>query len=441
MPLQPGTRLGPYEVTAAIGAGGMGEVYRARDTKLNRDVALKIVPESFAGDADRLARFEREAQTLAALNHPNIAQVFGLEDRAIVMELVQGDDLVAQPFDATRRTLSGEPVPLGDTPGELNLEYSAGAPASVARTGALDYLSAAEMRSRLVWLDQAGREVGTVAVPAGPYTEVALSPNGRRAVVAQLAAPEQSLWWVDVERGGLTPLSQAPGWNGGAVWSGDGQQVAFDSDRTGPSDIYARSVAAADDELLYASDVLFKSTTSWSQDGQVIVFSEGSPETDNDLWTLRPDGDRTPELFLRTTANDAFGTLSPDGDWMVYITDQAGGFDAYVQAFPSAGAPHRITTGGTLDWGMWWRADGRQLLIVDSSLQLLLVDIVTSPEFSASTPTVVGQLRFPVLTAALAGGPVSATPDLQRLLAIVPDQADGSRSLTVVSNWQQGMGR
>ena len=134
-------------------------------------------------------------------------------------------------------------------------------------------------------------------------------------------------------------------------------------------------------------------------------------------------------------------TLSPDGDWMAYITDQAGGFDAYVQAFPSAGAPHRITTGGTLDWGMWWRADGRQLLIVDSSLQLLLVDIVTSPEFSASTPTVVGQLRFPVLTAALAGGPVSATPDLQRLLAIVPDQADGSRSLTVVSNWQQGMGR
>ena len=146
--------------------------------------------------------------------------------------------LVAQPFDATRRTLSGEPVTLGDTPGELNLEYAAGTPASVARTGALAYLSAAEMRSRLVWLDQTGREVGTVAVPAGPYTEVALSPNGRQAVVSQMAAPEQSLWWVDVERGGLTPLSQAPGWNGGVVWSGDGQQVAYYSDRTGPYDIY-----------------------------------------------------------------------------------------------------------------------------------------------------------------------------------------------------------
>ena len=75
MPLTSGTRLGPYEIVAAIGAGGMGEVYRARDTKLNRDIALKILPEAFASDRDRLARFTREAQTLASLNHPNIAHI------------------------------------------------------------------------------------------------------------------------------------------------------------------------------------------------------------------------------------------------------------------------------------------------------------------------------------------------------------------------------
>ena len=73
--LTPGTRVGSYEVTAQIGAGGMGEVYRARDTKLDRDVALKVLPDVFAGDADRMARFEREAKTLASLNHPNIAHV------------------------------------------------------------------------------------------------------------------------------------------------------------------------------------------------------------------------------------------------------------------------------------------------------------------------------------------------------------------------------
>ena len=97
MSLSAGTRLGVYEITAQIGAGGMGEVYRARDTRLDRDVALKILPESFASDPDRRMRFEREAKTLASLNHPYIAQLYGIEEssgvRALVMELVEGEDL------------------------------------------------------------------------------------------------------------------------------------------------------------------------------------------------------------------------------------------------------------------------------------------------------------------------------------------------------------
>ena len=96
--LTSGTRIGSYEITARIGAGGMGEVYRARDGKLNRDVAIKLLPADVAADRDRLARFEREAQTLAALNHPNIAQIFGVveEPPALVMEFVDGEDLAAR---------------------------------------------------------------------------------------------------------------------------------------------------------------------------------------------------------------------------------------------------------------------------------------------------------------------------------------------------------
>jgi len=80
MLLEIGACVGPYEIFSALGAGGMGEVYRAHDTKLNRDVALKILPDAFASDPDRLARFTREAQTLAALNHPHIAHIHGLEE-------------------------------------------------------------------------------------------------------------------------------------------------------------------------------------------------------------------------------------------------------------------------------------------------------------------------------------------------------------------------
>src|SRR5262245_19721313 len=97
MALTPGTRLGPYEILSALGAGGMGEVYRATDINLGRQVAIKVLPEAFSQDPERVARFEREAKTLASLNHPNIAIIHGLEKSqgafALVMELVEGEDL------------------------------------------------------------------------------------------------------------------------------------------------------------------------------------------------------------------------------------------------------------------------------------------------------------------------------------------------------------
>src|SRR6186997_486097 len=117
MPLTPGTRLGAYTIGVPLGAGGMGEVYRATDRNLGRDVAIKVLPEAFARDADRLARFEREAKTLASLNHPNIAIIHGLEKgsaeaghhaetRALVMELVEGPTLADR--------IGARPLPLDE---------------------------------------------------------------------------------------------------------------------------------------------------------------------------------------------------------------------------------------------------------------------------------------------------------------------------------------
>jgi len=111
MPLRLGSRLGPYEIQSPLGAGGMGEVYRARDKKLDRDVAIKILPEQFAQDQQRMARFEREAQLLAALNHPHIAHIYGFEDsdgtHALVMELVEGPTLAER--------IANRPLPLDET--------------------------------------------------------------------------------------------------------------------------------------------------------------------------------------------------------------------------------------------------------------------------------------------------------------------------------------
>ncbi len=121
MALSPGTRIGHYDVTSLLGEGGMGQVWQATDTQLNREVALKILPDAFAADPDRLARFKREAQILASLNHPNIAAIYGIEEaegtRALVLELVEGPTLADRirkgpiPLDeALPMTKTGGPI-------------------------------------------------------------------------------------------------------------------------------------------------------------------------------------------------------------------------------------------------------------------------------------------------------------------------------------------
>jgi len=118
MPLRSGSRLGSYEILGLLGAGGMGEVYRAKDMKLGRDIALKILPASFTSDPERVARFHREAQVLASLNHPHIAQIYGLEEandtQFLVLELVDGESLdkrIGEKFPLMRRSVSASRSP------------------------------------------------------------------------------------------------------------------------------------------------------------------------------------------------------------------------------------------------------------------------------------------------------------------------------------------
>jgi eukaryotic-like serine/threonine-protein kinase len=115
MALASGTRLGPYEITAQVGVSGMGEVYRATGTNLKRAVAIKVLPASVAGDAEQLARFQREAEVLASLNHPNIAAIYGLERSggitALVMELVEGPTLADRIAQGTRHKSKGASPP------------------------------------------------------------------------------------------------------------------------------------------------------------------------------------------------------------------------------------------------------------------------------------------------------------------------------------------
>jgi len=172
MTLSAGTRLGPYEITAQIGAGGMGEVYRARDGKLNRDVALKTLPEAFALDEDRLLRFKREAQVLASLNHPNIAAIYGFEDsggiQALVLELVEGPTLA-------ERIAQGPGGPEGPPLRAAELRVP------VVEAGLQTRLSRSRRRCRCAPAVDAGNPVALF--PTRPGATYAATPDGLRFLI------------------------------------------------------------------------------------------------------------------------------------------------------------------------------------------------------------------------------------------------------------------
>lgn len=194
MPLAPGTRLGAYEIVGPLGAGGMGEVYRARDSRLGREVAVKLLPEAFAGDADRLARLEREARTVAGLNHPNIVVLYSVEEergvRFLTMELVEGQslDLVVQSGGLPLNRVLDLAIPLADALAaahEGRVVHRDLKPANVMVT----------REGRVKVLDFGLAKVSSSESPLGATQEVTavppLSPAGKAMGTALYMAPEQ----------------------------------------------------------------------------------------------------------------------------------------------------------------------------------------------------------------------------------------------------------
>ena len=352
--------------------------------------------------------------------------------------------LVAQRFDPRDRTLSGEPAPLGDVPASptSGANYTAAHAASVSADGTLAYLTEPSINTRLVWTDRTGSEVGAVSLPAGRYLQVALSPDERHATVVRLnSRTESSIWLVDLMKGGATPLVQGSGLNDSVVWSPDGTQVVFSSDRDGPQDLFLKNVhSSSPEERLYSSPVLFKGATAWSPDGKSIVHYQLTAETNFDLFVLPLGTGGKNKPLLRTTSAELLGSISPDGRWIAYLSDETGRFEVYVQSFPEGGRKVQVTTYGTAGARSsqpvtWWRRDGKQLVVLNAdSTRILGLDIEPGTDFRISSPKVIATVRPQVIT-------MTWTADLQRALTIVPESGAAAWSLTFVRPWTAAIGR
>jgi len=315
MPLAPGTRLGPYEIMSAIGAGGMGEVYRARDTKLGREVAIKVLPAELAQDPERLARFEREAKLLASLNHPNIAQVYGFESATLpdgsaghflAMELVPGEELAGR--------LKRGAIPVEET---LAIAKQIAEALEEAHEKGIVHR---DLKPANVKLTPDGK------VKVLDDEEPRFSPNGRElAFVRRRGGPYGELRVVDLASGEVRQLTHDDALAQSPAWSPDSLHVYFASGRGGTMNIWKIAASGSDPEQITAGqgdDV----QPHVSSDGRRIVFTtyrENLGFEELDLAAM-PGLPRLRRLTTDPARNQIGPVYSPDGARLAYFSNLKG---------------------------------------------------------------------------------------------------------------------
>jgi Tol biopolymer transport system component len=340
--------------------------------------------------------------------------------------------LMAQPFDARRLALTGEPFPIVDPVLTLPSASATFAMYSASENGVLVYqLGAAAARPRLAWRDWQGQVVATVGEPAA-YADLALSPDGKQAAVSLAETSARDIWIVDLVRGLRTRFTFDPADDVAPVWSPDGRQIVFASRRRGHFDLYVKASSGAGAEELLLADDREKLPTSWSSDGRLLVFSSGPTATGTDIWVLPLTGDRKPYVFLATRFQEGQARLSPDGRFAAYFSTESGRGEVYVAPFPTPSGKWQVsTTGGMLPH---WQPDGQQIVFRDFATgQLTRVAVRTG-----ETSVTLGESAS--LFSAVQGGArnyFEIAPDGKRILvnAAAPPLIGGGRPMNVVVNW------
>ena len=340
--------------------------------------------------------------------------------------LLRQDSLVALPVDTVQLQPRGEPVVIANGVGGFTVS---GSDSLVYRAGA---------GRRLTWYDRQGTSTST-AWSLAPYMELSLSPDATRVAVVRADPPTT---WVhqftsesSVKVGSTLPVSIKP------VWTPKGDRITVISTRTGQADFYTvpASGSGAGELVLRMPGVAYP--TSWSRDGQWLLYTNVDPRSKEDLWAVPMTGAaRKPEPFLVTDNRETDGTFSPDGQSVAYVSDESGTGNVYVRSFPSSsGRKWPVSTAG--GYQPRWRSDGKELFYVSPNGQLMSVTITPGLASAPGHPT-------PLFQTAIFGGGASVnnwywdvTPDGQRFLINTVIAGNDPSALTVVLNWQSGLAR
>ncbi|HET9481321.1 MAG TPA: protein kinase [Candidatus Polarisedimenticolia bacterium] len=338
----------------------------------------------------------------------------------------QGTTLMAQPFDAKRAELTGEPIPL--VRDVIGGAYSwGGAEFGVSGSGVLvAYSGQGQGETELAWFDRSGKRLGTLGEP-DMYSEPRLSHDGSRMVVA-VGKDAGDLWQHDLSRDVRSRFTFDAADDSSPVWSPDDSTIVFASNRQGMGELYVRSASGSGKEELIHTGGTQLLVTDWSPDGSYLVFASLNRETSFDLW-LWSFAEKQARPWFEAPGDQMLARFSPDGRWLAYTSFESGRPEVYVQSFPLAeGGRWQVSRAGGA--APVWRADGKELFFLLGDGHLAAVDVKTagSVEFGSSQPLFRGYPKI------LIGHPYDAAPDGSRFVfnTLGEDGRTGSSALLIL---------
>jgi eukaryotic-like serine/threonine-protein kinase len=340
--------------------------------------------------------------------------------------------LMARPFDPGRLAFAGNAFPVAENVSLLSLTSAIGV-FTASQNGELLYrVSEGLTASRLQWLGRDGTPQAVLGDPAD-YLELSLSPDGRRAA-ASVRDPNtgnRDLWMFDVARNLGTRFTFDPGNEESPVFSPDGNWVAFSSNQKGRVGIYRKTTSGSSDQEPLIESKSDTAPGCWSPDGRFLACYESGRETKGDIAFLPLEGDRKPQVFIKTPAFEYPAAFSPDGHWLAYGSDESGKFQIYVTSFPKPGRKWQVSREDGAY--AYWRADGKEIVYHGFSGQIWAVEVaLRADSVELGVPKPLFKLPIPPK----AGGPdIYPTADHQRFLYLDRGNPKASALLNLVVNW------
>jgi serine/threonine protein kinase len=354
---------------------------------------------------------------------------------------VRQKTLLAQRFDPDGLHLTGNPFRVTEDStdcGCLGL--------SVSDTGSVVYrATASNIQQHFAWFDRSGNEISKASDSA--MSSPSLSPDGQRVVGYRGNPVDGNLdvWMLDVTRGVFSRLTDNVADDVNPVWSPDGDQIAFSSNRKGTHDLYRKSASPGGSEELLLATALHKNTTDWSSDGRFVLFETRDPKSGMDIWALPLDKSGKPGKpfpVVQTTFDEQRGQFSPDGKWIAYQSDESGRHEIYLRAFPGPGNEWPVSTNGGTQ--VRWRQDGKEVFYVSLDGRLMAVPMrlasnTTAPDVGAPVALFAPPLGGAVQQADFRHQYMVSSDGQRFLVATAMEGVDSP--ITIIVNWKPPNGK